>query len=139
MKSIFQFLAINFLLTSCASIFNEQQTIVKIYTTKPSKIIVGKDTFKTFINKAKLTFKRDKKNLNIKVVADSIEKNLVIKPKNSFMYYGNILTYGLGFLVDRKKMKRYAYPKRLFLNSSDSISTYFGWEQGDKKGRNYLH
>lgn len=139
MKSTLLFFFGSLFLASCASVFNEHQTTVKVYTTRPSKIIIDNDTIKTFINKAKLTFRREKKILKIKIIADSIEKNLVIKPMNSFMYYNNILTYGLGFLVDRKKMKRYTYPKRLFLNSSDTLSKYFGYEQGDKTGQTYLH
>lgn len=126
-------------LTSCASVFNERTTTTKIYTTRASKIIFNKDTIETFANKAKLNLERRKETLFLRVISDSLEKRIVLKPQNSFNYYGNILTYGIGFLVDKKKPKRYGYPRKIFLNSLDTLSKYFRYDQEDKKGQLHLH
>jgi hypothetical protein len=39
-----------------------------------------------------------------------------LRPKNSFNYYANVLTYGLGFIWDSKSPKRYTYRKNVYID-----------------------
>lgn len=128
-----------FLNSSCASIFNGRHTTTKIYTTRASKIIFNSDTIKTFANKAKIKLQRNNYSIPIIIATDSLEKRIFVKAENSFNYYCNILTYGIGFLIDRNEAKRYSYPKRIFINSLDTLSRYFRYDQDDKKGQWQLH
>ena len=56
------------------------------------------------------------------------------------MYWVNIpYSYGIGMLVDMNNPKRYSYPKRIYINSTDSRSNYYHYSQSDNKGEVHLH
>jgi len=127
-------------MTSCATIINKPYKNVTIYTTEPSKIVYKRDTVYTKNNKAYLLVLRDKENLSIKAITDSITKTIDVKSRNSFWYWANIYpSFGLGMLIDRDNPERYSYPKRIYINSADTINKYYGYSQSDKKGELYLH
>lgn len=42
-------------------------------------------------------------------------------------------------LVDGKNPKRYSYPKKIYINSADTISKYYRYSQSNNKGELYLH
>ena len=140
MKQTLFVLIVSILLSSCATIVNQPYKNVKVYTTEPSKIIYGQDTIKTINNKANLMVERKKELLSIATMTDSITKTIEIKPRNSFMYWCNIThTFGIGLLVDKNKPKRYSYPKRIYINSADTISNYYRYSQSKNKGELHLH
>lgn len=127
-------------MTSCATFNNQPHKNLTIYTTIPSKIIFDGDTIKTIDNKAHLRVERSKEPISFIATTDSLTKTIQVKPQNSFMYWGNIFCNGgIGMLVDRKNPKRYTYPQRIYINSADTISRYFRYEQADNKGELQLH
>jgi len=59
-----------------------------------------------------------------------------------FIYTSNIYPTPLfwtGFLIDKNNPKRYSYPKRIYINSADTISKYYSYSQSDNKGEFHLH
>lgn len=133
-------MTVSILLTSCATIMNQSHESITIYTTEPSKIILNYDTIKTIDNKANLKVERKKEPIKITASTDSITKKIEVKSKNSFAYWSNIVcNYGLGMFIDRNNPKRYSYPRKIFINSSDTISRYFRYGQANNKGDLYLH
>ena len=64
---------------------------------------------------------RSARELAIHFRLDTIEKTLLLHPRNSFAYWYNILgNYAIGMLVDRDKDKRYAYPAWTYLTKNDT-------------------
>jgi hypothetical protein len=127
-------------MTSCATIMNQPQKNLTIYTTIPSEIIYKGDTIITVDNKANFRVERNKEPISFIATADSLTKTFQVKSQNSFMYWSNIFcNYGIGMLVDRKNPKRYSYPQRIYVNSADTIGRFFRYKQANNKGELYLH
>lgn len=140
MKQVFYILIASLLLTSCATTMNQSHKVITIYTTEPSKIILNRDTINTIENKATLEVERKKEILKVTALTDSLTKVIEVEPKNSFMYWSNIFcNYGIGMLIDRNNPKRYTYPQRIYLNSSDTSSKYYTYSQANNKGELHLH
>lgn len=140
MKQTLIILAISLLFTSCATILNRNWINSTIYTTAPSVIVFNTDTVKTIGNKAQLKLEREKKIVEIIAITDSLEKKVLINPKSSIAFYSNIyFNYGIGMLVDRANPKRYTYPHRIYINSSDTIGRSFGHGHANNKGELLLH
>jgi hypothetical protein len=119
---------------------NQPQKNITVYTTEPSRIIFDKDTIKTLYNKVNLSVDRKNEKLQIVARTDSLIKTFEIEPRNSFMYWSNIVcNYGIGMLVDRNNPKRYSYPQRIYINSSDTTSNYYLFGQSNNKGELHLH
>jgi hypothetical protein len=120
---------------------NQSHENIVIYTTQASKIIYKQDTISTLKNnRVRLTVERQKEALKIVISNDSLSKTVAIPSKNSPEYNLNILcNYGIGMLVDRKNPKRYAFPKRVYINASDTLNQYFKYRQLSNKGALYLH
>ena len=127
-------------MTSCATIMNQPQKNLTIYTTIPSEIIYKGDTIITVDNKANFRVERNKEPISFIATADSLTKTFQVKSQNSFMYWSNIFcNYGIGMLVDRKNPKRYSYPQRIYVNSTNTIGRFFRYKQANNKGELYLH
>ena len=140
MRQTFYILIVSLFMTSCATILNQPYKNVKVNTTEPSKIIHRYDTITTVNNKANLLAERKNETLSIVAMTDSITKTIEIKPRNSFWWWFNIpYTYGIGMLVDMDNPKRYSYPNRIYINSADTISKYYDYNQSDNKGELHLH
>lgn len=142
MKQTLFTLIVSILLSSCATVLNRPYKNVRVHTTEPSKIIHRYDTIKTVNNKANLSVERKKEVLSIVAMTDRITKPIEIKPRNSFAYWLNIYPTPLfwtGFLIDKNNPKRYSYPKRIYINSADTISKYYSYSQSDNKGEFHLH
>lgn len=128
------------LFVSCATVINQPNKRITVYTTKPSKIVYNRDTINTTKNKAKLRVRRQKKVLKIVAITDSLTKTIEIKPRKSSMFWCNIpCNYGIGMLVDKKNKKQYSYPSKIYINSADTIASYFKYGQSNNKGEVYLH
>ena len=125
-----------FLLSSCASLINQKWTRSTIYTTQPTKIVFMNDTIKTKKNKAILTFERKNTPVEVMAITDRLNKKVTISAINSCAYLANIVyNYGIGMLFENDNPKRYAYPSRVYINSSDTINKYVSYEPGNNKGR----
>ncbi|GHS88358.1 hypothetical protein FACS1894201_09790 [Bacteroidia bacterium] len=113
---------------------------MKVHTTESSSIIHISDTIQTVNNRANVWAERKNENLSIVAMTDSVTKTIEIKPRNSFLYWANILyTFGIGMLVDMNNPKRYSYPSRIYINSADTIDKYYRYSQSDNKGEWHLH
>ncbi len=140
MRQTLYILTVSILLTSCATIMNQSHKSITIYTTEPSKIVLNHDTINTIDNKVNLNVERKRELIKITALTDSLTKEFEVEPKNSFMYWSNIFcNYGIGMLVDRKNPKRYSYPQRIYINSTDTISRYYRYGQANNKGELHLH
>ena len=138
MKRTIYILIVASLLTSCATL-NLPYKNITIYTTEPSKIIYIQDTIKTVENKAHLCVERKNEALRIVATTDSLTKTFTVAPKNSFLFWSNIFcNYGIGMLIDKNDPKRYSYPQRIFIQSSDTISKHYKYGQPNLKGELYL-
>jgi hypothetical protein len=139
LRQVLCLLTVTTLMTSCATIFNRSHKDITIYATEPSKIVLGHDTIMTIDNKAILNVARKKQAIKITASTDSLTKNVEVEPKNSVMFWCNLINYGIGMLVDRKNPKRYTYPQRIYLNSADTIGQYFRYGKANNQGEIYLH
>jgi len=110
-----------------------------IRTTKPSLIIHNGDTITTIKNRAILTLDRNKDPVSIISISDSIQNRTIINSKNSIGYYFNLFNLGIGMMIEKNKPKRYDYPWKIRINSSDTSTTYYRSDGGPKKGSLFLH
>lgn len=128
------------LITSCATFINQPYKYITVYTTQPTEIILKKDTIETTDNKATLLVERKKETLDIVANTDSLTKTFKVEPRFSRAFWSNIMfNYGIGMLVDRHNPKRYTYPRRIYINSADTIGKYYKYGQSDRKGELHLH
>ncbi len=119
---------------------NQSHKKITFYTTEPSDVIIKDDTIKTYNNEVTLYIKRKNEVIEMIAIADSLAKNFEIEPKNSLMYWSNIFcNFGMGMLVDRKNPKRYSYPRRIYINSTDTLNRFYKYHQVKKKGELDLH
>ena len=124
-------------LSSCATVLNHSTKTIYITTTTPAKVVVNKDTLKTFQHKIPVEVQRQSANLNINVFNDSINKTVTVKHRNSFAYWLNAYPTPLfwtGFLIDKKNPKRYTYPTRMYFDMTDTTNTYLLYDPTSKKG-----
>lgn len=113
-----------FLLHSCASIFNSQQTYTRIVTNQPSKLTINGVENKDTVCEKEIWINRSKKSIEIKAESETNKKTIIIKAKNSFMYWVNLYNYGIGMLIDKNNPKRYTYPRTIVLNLNDTTAKY---------------
>ena len=83
MKPTLYILIVSFFITSCATILNGSHEKIRVYTTKPSKIVYNNETVKTVNNKARLSVERKNEAVEIIVQTDSLEKKIKVEPKTS--------------------------------------------------------
>ena len=140
MKQTLFILIVSIFITSCATIVNQPYKYVTVHTTEPSNIIFEHDTIGTVENKAHLKVERKNESFLIIAMTDSLTKSIRIEPKNSIMYWSNIFfNYGIGMLVDANNSKRYSYPGKVYINSTDARDNYLTYGEANNKGELYLH
>jgi hypothetical protein len=118
--------------SSCARIFNAKTTEILVSTSRPAKIAVFSDSLK-FIetrgtqNQIRFTVLRSSQPLQLQVSNDSLNRTFYVRSRNSYWYYANFATihlYGLGYIIDYKSPKRYAYPSSVRLDLTDTMQYY---------------
>lgn len=139
MKQTLYILIASFFITSCATILNGAHEKIRVYTTKPSKIVYNNEAVKTVNNKARLSVERKNEAAEIIVQTDSLEKKIKVEPKTSLTCWANIANWGLGMFIDCKNPRRYSYPRTIYINSSDTCGRYFRHGQADNKGELHFH
>ena len=129
MKNIVLIIFSTALFSSCATISYEIEgniQYVNINTNEPGIVIYEGDTLLTSKNKVFIRTERKKESLNIKILNDTLEKPVTINSKNSLEYWLNIPTnYGIGMLIDKNSTNRYAYPKNVYIDVSNSKNEYY--------------
>ncbi len=128
------------ILGGCASGMNEATTKIKVYSTLPSKVVFEEDTIATLRDMAKIEVARSSEPIELTIKSDSSIKKLTLEPHLSFFYWGNLISnLGIGMLIDGNSNKRFSYPKRVYLNSSDSKNEFFNYSQKDRSGQWQIH
>ncbi|MDR1984179.1 MAG: hypothetical protein LBQ28_05085 [Prevotellaceae bacterium] len=123
MKNIFTLLMI-FVFSSCATIYNQRQYPLKITADKPDTRISYND--KEYSLPAIIPVIRSKSDLNIRVINDSIEKDIIIKSRlDGNFVFGNLFWFPFGHLLDLTTSKRFTYGKDILIKPLESNTTYF--------------
>ncbi|HEY5463342.1 MAG TPA: hypothetical protein VIJ95_08800 [Hanamia sp.] len=119
-------LAIILLLSSCATLLNQPIQRIFISTDKNIKAVsisksLSADCSLLRIDAPTIYYiARSTKPLEVDLQLDSTKKTIFLKARNSFAFWANIENYGIGMLVDKDNIKRYAYPKRNYFNIKDT-------------------
>jgi hypothetical protein len=128
------------LLASCATVLNQPLQKLTVIADKNIKVIsVDKAAMtdsSTGYNYGTVKYyvKRSSQPLLIKLQIDSSIKTVALKAQKSFAYWYNILSnYGIGMLVDKNNLKRYAYPRYNYFTIKDSSIKIHRFAQ-QKKG-----
>lgn len=111
---------------SCATTLNNATQKVNIITDETIKGLNVNKALKNESESKTFYILRDREPLELNVKSDSLnEKTVFIKSRNSFHYIISnlICTYGVGYLIERKNSKRYAYPKHIYLKLKDTSIT----------------
>ncbi|MCL2039057.1 MAG: HEAT repeat domain-containing protein [Bacteroidetes bacterium] len=109
-----------FLLTfsSCATIVNKKTTEVNIISNSDSvQVYINNDSLNWHTLPTKIDVMRSKNNLKITVQKDTVQKQIEVKSKNSnIFWFGNLCSYGLGYIADLTNSKRFTYPKKIIID-----------------------
>lgn len=90
-----------------------------------ARVVYKEDTFNLKNNKKILLVERSKKPLDLRLVNDSTYKDIHVEAKNSYAFWLNSYPYfWVGFLVDWKSPKRYAYPTKIYDFDLDTVKGY---------------
>lgn len=127
MKKHLLFLLLSCLLTSCATIFNGKKTHVIVYTEKPAKLIYNDDTLYTTaqngFSAVGINTLRRKHAFEFTIVSDSLERDISIPSKISYVYYFNFYPlFWPGIFIDKGSQKRYTYKSVINLDENLEIS-----------------
>jgi hypothetical protein len=132
MKRTVIILSCSIFLSSCVTLLSGSHKNVRIFTTEPTKVIYNQDSINTINNKAILSVERKNQPLEITLLTDSALK--------SPTYFSNIFfNYGIGMLVDRKNSKRFSYPDKIYIVSSETTPKYYRFKQSNSNGKLYLN
>lgn len=114
---VFVLIFLTFLMTSCATLLNKKEQSIS-FTMKKNVIIDSINHHKENASVEKTLFlERGKSILYLSLKYDTIKKQIEIKPKNSLAYWSNIyFNYGIGMMYEKDNPKRYAYPKRIYID-----------------------
>ena len=116
---------------SCATVFNKPDQEISLWTNKPTQLIVETDTLAVKTTQHLFTAKRQKNPLSIIVMGDSIQRKLELQTHDSFAYKSNYfyphINLFLGYLIDRKADKRFAYPSIVSVDLNQNERDYYDY------------
>lgn len=125
MKQLVGLLLLLFLSSSCTAIFNSRNSNIKFKSNEAARFVVEGDTIQASANQAILVaVENSRQPLEVVVSGETKEKNLRIRSFKPIYYWGNFAVYGLGFIVDEIVQKKFIYPKKIYVDFTDSIATY---------------
>ena len=125
MKQLFGLLIILLVSSSCTAVFNSSYTDIKFKSSKAAEFVIYGDTLATDADQSiLLAVENGRQPLEVVVSTDKQEKNLQIKSFKPVYYWANLASYGLGFIVDEIIQKKYTYPKKIYVDFTDSVETY---------------
>jgi hypothetical protein len=121
------FLLLLTMCSSCATILNQPVQKITVAADKNIKVVTVDRSLKTDsstgYNNGPVSYylERGNKPAFIQLRIDSTKKTVWLKAQNSVAYWYNILSnYGIGTLVDKDNLKRYAYPRNNYLTLKDT-------------------
>jgi hypothetical protein len=105
---------------------NSKMTPITIVTDREALVVIQSDTLRTKHNRITDSVFRSKQPLEINVITDSLQRKYLVASQNSPAYWANIIcNYGVGMIVDEKNIKRYGYPRYVYLGTNDSMNKYY--------------
>lgn len=120
-----------FCCSSCATVFNKSEQKISLWTNEPTQLIVATDTLSTKSTQHFFTAKRQKAPLPITVLGDSLQRKFELATHDSFAYTSNYffphVNLLLGYLIDRKADKRYAYPTVVSVDLNQNQRDYYDY------------
>ncbi len=122
-KALF-LLASTLLVSSCATMFNPKTGSVTVRTSEAIKYIHQKDTIQSNPD-SDTTFLEwsQKEPIELKILKPNGQETISIPPRLTRWYWMNGLNV-VGFLVDEITQKKYRYPKKVFIHSSPTSTSY---------------
>lgn len=116
-------LSLSFTLAGCATLLNGPKTQMHVYTTDSTRVVLKGDTLPERGTHHLLTVERSGNALELALLGDSARRLLRIAPHTSPVYWLNIAQgtfMPLGFLLDQKHAKRYAFPRSVYVNMKEA-------------------
>lgn len=113
--------------SSCATLFNSNQTTISVIANKPVKVIHQKDTISRVDSIHQLVFERSKNDAKIQLISDSINKTILVGSIVSPTTYLNLYfgTWGIaGLIIDLHSNKGYSYPRKVYVDMGDTSANY---------------
>jgi len=121
LNKILTLLIFGLLLSSCASILNNIVQKVAINSDKRIEVVSVDSSLKILDHNEFFYVVRSRNPLRVNLKIDGKDSTILLKSHNSVAFWANIdFNYGVGMLVDLKNPKRFAYPKRTYLNIKDA-------------------
>jgi hypothetical protein len=127
-------ISLSLFFSSCATILNSPVQKIVISTSKNISVVsVDRvtviDSAVTDRNATRAYYiPRSNQPLKVNLQIDSTHKAILLTPKHSFAYWCNIASnYGIGMLVDKDNVKRFAYPKKSYLKLQDTLIKRFNF------------
>ena len=112
------------LINSCATILNSPAQRIDIITNKHADVAINGAVLANVNKRTKIIALRDIRPVEFSVFNDTLSKQLVLGSRNSTAYWLNLYpSLGLGMLIDKDSPKRYAYPKRVYVDMTNNMET----------------
>jgi hypothetical protein len=116
-----------FLLSSCVIILNRKTIGINVLTNTPARVNLPNSSSNGEVTSSSFEVSRGKKPLILKTSNDSVSKTVRVKSINSSAFWLNLsyMPYSLaGFMIGRKNLKRFAYPRSIYLDLTKNDSFY---------------
>lgn len=112
--------------SSCATVLNKRYGKTEITTSETVNYVYQGDTLLNKINTPFTVYKkREKAPLEVQLFNDSTSRKLIIGSKKSWVYWANSTSYFfLGFLVDEISKRKFTYPKKVYVDLSQTEISY---------------
>lgn len=128
------------LINSCATILNSPAQRIDIITNKHADVAINGAVLANVNKRTKIIALRDIRPVEFSVFNDTLSKQLVLGSRNSTAYWLNLYpSLGLGMLIDKDSPKRYAYPKRVYVDMTNNMETFTTYNPVVRKGSLMLH
>jgi len=109
-------------LTSCATVLNRRSYDVMVFSNVGDAKVQIFDT--TYNLPAKISLRRSNKDLDIKLISDTLTNNYTVKSSpNPTFIYGNLLWLEVSpaaYIIDFTNQKRFYYGRSIYLDSNDT-------------------
>ena len=128
------------ILGSCATIINRKTQRIDIITNTPASVKINDEILLNVKNRTKFIALRDVRPIKLYVFNENFSKELILDSRNSFPYWFNIYANaGLGMLIDKDSPKRYVFPKRVYVDMTNSVNSFTLYNPTIRKGSLQLH
>ena len=125
-----------FFCCSCATVFNSHEQQIQLHTNEPTQLIVATDTLSVKSTQHFFSAKRKKEVLPITIIGDSLQRYIELQTHDSFAYIANYFNPNvsilLGYLIDRKADKRFAYPTIVSVDLNENQRDYYDYNRFKK-------